>query len=130
MFNPNTLNLKNITYLRKKYASFKNGINVDYDENILPVTYSINTYNFDYTNGALRDGLGINDPIVHYSYAYYEYTKGFNVSGKNVLCSYMYTHWHELERNHNAYMIIYCDDGKVYYNYLHTLLKYNACHVL
>ena len=34
MFYPNLKNLKNINYKRQKYATFKNGINLDVDENL------------------------------------------------------------------------------------------------
>ncbi len=119
MFNPNTLKLKNISYLKRKYASFKNGINVDYDENLLPIKYSTNTYNYDYTNGALRDGIGINAPIIHYSYGRYDYTKHINTQNKDVHGSYLFNFWSHTDHRHYSLLLLYCGDGKVYYNVLH-----------
>ena len=106
--------------MRKKYASFKNGINVDYDENILPVQYSTNTYNYDYSNGALRDGIGINVPVIHYSYAYYRYTKQIDTQNQDVHSSYLFNYWDTTDSRHYSLLIIYCGDGKAYYNMLHN----------
>lgn len=50
---------KSVTYKKLNYANFFNGINVDYDQFILPVTYSTNTYNFSFNKGALTTGLGV-----------------------------------------------------------------------
>ncbi len=52
---------KNVTYKKLNYANFFNGINADFDQYILPVTYSNNTYNFSFVSGALTTGLGISD---------------------------------------------------------------------
>lgn len=60
MINKKILTGKNVSYKKLNYAHFFNGINSDYDENIMPITYSPNTYNFSFNNGALKTGLGIN----------------------------------------------------------------------
>ena len=41
---------KNVTYKKLNYANFFNGINADFDQYILPVTYSNNTYNFSFVH--------------------------------------------------------------------------------
>lgn len=60
MVKKNELKGKTVSYKKLNYANFFNGINADYDEFILPITYSVNTYNFKFNNGALTTGLGIN----------------------------------------------------------------------
>lgn len=50
---------KNISYSKLNYASFKNGINADYDSYLTPITYSKNTFNYSFKNGALKTGLGV-----------------------------------------------------------------------
>lgn len=59
MIDKKLLSGKRLSYKKLNYAHFFNGINVDYDENILPITYSVNTYNFSFNSGALKTGLGI-----------------------------------------------------------------------
>ena len=59
MIDKKLLSGKRVNYKKLNYVHFFNGINVDYDENILPITYSVNTYNFSFNSGALKTGLGI-----------------------------------------------------------------------
>ena len=66
MFYYNKTMKKNISYKKVNYASFKNGINTDYDEKLLPVKYATTTYNYSYQNGALKTGLGIKDLEICY----------------------------------------------------------------
>ena len=61
MFYNNNLGLKNITYKKYNLASFKNGINTNIDEELLPLKTATNTYNFNFNNGALKSGLGIKE---------------------------------------------------------------------
>lgn len=42
-----------------EFANFKSGMNRMLDSNILPIKYAYNTFNFDISDGALKDGLGI-----------------------------------------------------------------------
>lgn len=59
MFNKNLIKGKNVTYKKINYANFANGLNTDIDEFILPINRSIRTYNFNFSNGALVTGLGV-----------------------------------------------------------------------
>lgn len=59
---------KNVAYKKLNYANFFNGINADYDQFILPISYSVNTYNFSFNNGALTTGLGVGDVYLPASY--------------------------------------------------------------
>ncbi len=59
MFNKNLIKGKHITYKKINYANFANGLNTDIDEYILPINRSVKTYNFNFSNGALVTGLGI-----------------------------------------------------------------------
>ena len=68
MFYSNLLKNKKVVFKRYKYAAFSNGVNIDYDENLTPIKYSRNTYNFNYNNGALTTGLGVRNPIFYYMY--------------------------------------------------------------
>ena len=58
MFYSNTLNLKNVNYKKHSINGFK-GVDSNTDENLLSLKNSPLSYNFDYSNGSLKDGLGI-----------------------------------------------------------------------
>lgn len=68
MVKKDVLKGKTVSYKRLNYAHFFNGINVDYNQNILPISYSVNTYNFSFNNGALKTGLGIGNVYLPSSY--------------------------------------------------------------
>ncbi|MBR2467931.1 MAG: hypothetical protein IKB42_02695 [Clostridia bacterium] len=59
---------KKVNYKRVNYAHFFNGINADCNQNILPISYSTNTYNFSFDNGALKTGLGVSTIYLPNSY--------------------------------------------------------------
>jgi len=119
MFYPNTLNLKQISYKRKQYAAFS-GLNADCDENLLPVKYSQLTYNFDFSDGSLKDGMGINvlkfkTSQVDDSYRTFT-TAG---DGSNFVACWLFTAWAKDTKIHRAFLIFYTSFGDFYYNRLH-----------
>lgn len=123
MFYPNTLNLKKIKYTKKKYASFSNGINADFDSDLLPVKYSPNTYNFNFINGDLTDGIGVSIPRFRYLLEDIEFTKElispttFHIEG-----CWLFPVWKDNGSRYSSYLLIYSADGKMYYNSLHNEL--------
>ncbi len=121
MFYSNLLNLKNITYKNINLHSFMKGINTVYDESILPNGYSRETYNFDYSDGALKDGLGISEPSVKYSRNDPTLTKILNIPVNfKVWGCWLFPGWHETVDVYYPLVIIYCANGKFYYNDLHS----------
>ncbi len=115
-----TLKLKNVTYRRVNYATFSGGVNMDYDENLTPVKYSKLTYNFNYKNGALVQGLGI-DPIIvlHNNIIFPDYTKILVVPDElEVVATYTYKRM--ATSLDLSWQIFYCADGSMYYNNLHS----------
>lgn len=59
MINNKKLIGKIVNYKKLNYANFANGLNTDIDEFILPINRSVNTFNFNFSSGALLTGLGI-----------------------------------------------------------------------
>jgi len=120
MFYSNLLNLKNIKYKRQKYASFANGINTNYDSNLLPVKYSINTYNFDYTDGALKDGIGINIPKFRYNKTNPDMIKELIFPNMyQIYGCWYFNRWNDKSNSYDPFVVIYTGDRKLYYNYLY-----------
>ncbi len=82
---------KTVQYKKVNYANFLNGINVDYDEHILPINYSTNTYNFSFLSGALTTGLGISD--IHFPNTLSDTdksTRTVNLSNYSIKATWLY----------------------------------------
>lgn len=121
MFYPNTLNLKEIKYSKKKYATFSNGINTDYDSNLLPVKYSPNTYNFNFLEGALTDGIGVTTPKFRYLIEALEDTKELiSPTTYHIEGCWLFPVWVDNRTRYSSFIIIYSAEGKMYYNTLHN----------
>ena len=119
MFYNNKLDLKNITYSTKKYASFSNGINGDYDENLLPIKYSPLTYNFDYSNGDLKDGMGLNIPKFRYAENFIDRFKEIVwPSSEVVIGCWVYPFWNKNMNMYTELLVVYTVKGNFYYNNL------------
>ena len=119
MFYENKLNLKNITYSVKKYASFTNGINSDYDENLLPIKYSPLTYNFDYSDGSLKDGMGLSVPKFRYAENFPDRFKEIVWPATEVVTGcWLYPFWNKDMNMHTEMLVVYTVKGNFYYNNL------------
>lgn len=121
MFYKNYLNLKKLNYKKVKYCSFSNGLNTDIDENLLPIKYSKNTFNYCYKNGALTDGLGIDKPKLSYKISNKSLKKSVNIPPDvNVLGVWVYNRFVNKQVGYSNYLIIYCSDGNMYYNNMYV----------
>lgn len=119
MFYANLLNLKNVTYKTINYSSFLNGVNTVYDESVLPSGYTRLSYNFDYTDGALKDGLGISVPKVRYSYSFPERRKSLVLPDDVIIKAiWLFQYCDPDSLVMESMLIANCEDGNFYYNYL------------
>lgn len=119
MFYANLIDGSIETLRKQKLTSFANGINVDYDENLLPIRYAKNTFNFDFTDGALKDGIGINAPAFKYDSLDLSLVKNLNYPNSYpVLGCWYFNMWDNVANMYTPYILIYMGDGKIYYNYL------------
>ncbi len=94
MIYKNTLQTKKVSLKKLNFNSFKNGINSEFDEYSTPINYSRNTYNFNFQNGALQTGLGVENLEVMFSSYYPDETK-IVLPPKNVdvLGSWVYNYY-------------------------------------
>lgn len=119
MFYANLLNLKNVTYKTINYSSFLNGVNTIYDASVLPSGYTRLSYNFDYTDGALKDGLGISEPSVRYSSDFPEYKKTLSFPlSYSIRGVWLFGYCNPITLLMEPLLIAYTVDGSFYYNYL------------
>ena len=120
MFYNNNLGLKNITYKKYNLASFKNGINTNIDEELLPLKTATNTYNFNFNNGALKSGLGIKECEFSYTLENRNLKKMFIFpEGVDVLAVWEFTRYNIPAKRYESILLIYCSDQYIYQGYLY-----------
>ena len=109
----------NKTSLRVKLSDFSKGINTTVTENILPLNYAVNAYNFDFNSGALTEGLGLKELQIKNSS-----TTKTMITPENVTKIKKFWHFRRYDnamQQFSPLLMIYCDDGKVYTGRLLTL---------
>ena len=117
----NSLKLSNMIYKKINYATFINGLNTEIDENLLPIKYSINTFNFSFKNGALKDGLGIEKVGISYNSEDREQKKLLELpENLDVLGVWVFNRFTKDDNKYNNYLMLYCSDGKLYANFLRS----------
>ena len=122
MFYTNSIEKKNIKYETKTYPTFK-GINADSDENLLDLDLSPLSYNFDFSNGSLKDGLGIESLSFRSSEDNLDYYKPINGTPDNsfIKACWYFTSWASDVNIHRAFVVVYTSVGDIYYNRLHSV---------
>lgn len=119
MFYSNSMDLKDIKYKSINYSNFCKGVNTSYDESLLPISYSKNTYNFSYKDGVLTDGLGINIPTFRYSTTDSNLKKSLTApDGGSIVSVWLYNFWDNNAESYITMLIAYSLNKKMYYNYL------------
>lgn len=120
MFYNNYLKTKNVQYKKINYASFRNGINANYDERLLPIRYSKNTYNYSYVNGALTNGLGIQSVRFCYDATDKSKTHTLNFpTDLDVLGAWIYTRYNKNMKQYEDWCIYYCSDCYMYVGFMY-----------
>ncbi len=99
--------------IRVPFSDFSKGINTKINENLLPLNYAVNTYNFDFCSGALTDGLGFKElelPI-------YDYTKKIITPDgvSKIIRCWPYIWFNKTIDDYTPLLIAYCDDKMLYY---------------
>ena len=133
MFYNNNLGLKNITYKKYNLTSFAKGMNTNIDEQLLPLTTAVSTYNLNFNNGALKTGMGVKEVSLSYSFDNRNLKKTFNkITGVNILGVWEYSRWNSAMDRFEKYLLVYGSDGYMYQGYLYfelpTFLKITALH--
>lgn len=120
MFYEKSLNLKKISYKKYNYSNFSNGMNTEIDENLLPLRYAKNTYNFDFNNGALKTGLGLSEAYLCYDASNPSAKKLLNYpEGLDILGAWVFKQFNYFLNEYNNMFIIYCSDKHLYVNSLY-----------
>lgn len=103
--------------IRVSLSDFSKGINTNITENLLPVNYAVNSFNFDFNHRGLKEGMGIGTFSVYNG----SVTKNMVIpEGKKVLKFWHFRRYDKSTSKFSPLMMIYCDDGKIYAGRLAT----------
>ena len=105
--------------LRVTLSDFSQGINTKLSENLLPLNYAVNTFNFNFNKGSLSTGLGIKELEIPYGYG----TKTLQTpTGVNkIIRCWVYIRFSTNTNSYVPLLVLYCDDNNVYYARLESL---------
>lgn len=111
MFYPRKITPPKVKRTILQFADFLGGMRRDIDSNILPLKYAYNTYNFDISDGALKDGLGIEKLDQKYLQKQSDlvYPQG------QVLRAWQYYRYDFDNLRRDDKLVIYMSDGYLYY---------------
>lgn len=120
MFYSNTLNLKNVNYKKHSINGFK-GVDSNTDENLLSLKNSPLSYNFDYSNGSLKDGLGIGKLRFRYELnSPDEYREIPDLpNGAYYKGCWLFNYWDNVAGSYKTFLILYTSRGEFYYVRMH-----------
>ena len=105
-------------HLKVKLTDFSKGLKTVVTENLLPLRYAINTYNFCYNKRGLSDGLGVRQLRVYNGNQ--EKIMNTPAAPDSVLGFWVYRLYDTLTGKLIPLMMIYGDDGKVYFGRVTT----------
>ena len=96
--------------LTLQVSDFSNGINTKISQNVLPQNYAVNSYNFSYSSGALRDGLGLRELVVPTTYGT---TKSFvtPTGVTKILNVWHFRRYNRTLQKFEPFIVIYTSDG-------------------
>lgn len=110
------LNNGKIKYKKYSLSSFNSQMNNKDDEKILPFGVCDRIYNFNTSTGALTDGMGIGEIEVVYNNFYDVDMKIIDNPQDPIESTYFLKYWNQTLESYDYILIIYCMNGKAYYN--------------
>lgn len=121
MFYENSYNVKSTT-LKKSIKSFSNSLNADVDSGVMDISESPMVYNFDYSDGVLKDGLGIRKLSLRYSAISPNSYKVIDMPSDMsfIIGCWLFTAWAPDQNINRPFLIMYSNTGDFYYNRIHA----------
>ncbi|MGN0961204.1 MAG: hypothetical protein ACI4PF_03280, partial [Christensenellales bacterium] len=106
----------------QKFNTFKNSLNSDIDANLMPINNCSMSYNFNFENGALRDGMGLKQLQFRCSELYTDQYKVLNPTPDSSFIKgcWFFTSWSTDLNIHRPFVIFYTSKGGFYYNRIHS----------
>ena len=116
MFYAKELKYKKPKQIELTISDFKNGINTEIDENIMPYKYATNSYNFNFENGALIEGLGFEDlEVPETPTDPLDENLPILPAGKEIDCIWHFKHYSTYQQKRLDKLMLYTKDKLVYY---------------
>lgn len=109
-------NKGNIKFKKISLSSFNKQMNNKDDERILPFGECDKIYNLNTSSGVLKDGMGVGDLEVVCDNFYDIRSKIIDQPISHVESTYFLKYWNKVLESYDYILIIYCGDGKAYYN--------------
>ena len=105
--------------LKVQLTDFSKGINTKITQNLLPLNYATNSYNFNFNKQSLSTGLGIKE--FEFSYGH-SGTKTFVApqSAGEIVRFWQYTRYEAATDSYIPLMMWYCGDKSMYYSRFET----------
>ncbi len=111
-------------YLDKDILKFKEIKSISFDEGMIKKTNSNlpfgtceSVYNFDFSTGVLKDGIGISDIEVQYGNESELYTKTLVLPNYSYARSCFFSRcWNAVTKSYSSYYIFHASNNKFYYN--------------
>jgi len=121
MFYNNFCNDKKIKYKSLKYKMFKE-INSDIDESLLTLDVSPMTYNFDFSDGSLKDGIGFHSLRFRCYEDDRDYFKELEPLPDSLFIKgcWLFKAWGNDINVYRSFFVVYSSSGEIFYNRLHN----------
>lgn len=111
MFYRHNLKTPKVRHSMVEFADFRKGMCRNIDPNIMPVSYAYNTYNFDISDGALKDGLG----IYALSAMHLSRSAELRYPAGEIKAAWQYYRYDFSRLKRDDKLVIYMSDGYLYY---------------
>ena len=126
MFYDQKLPFNTKSNLKVQLSDFSNGINTRITQNLLPLNYAVNCYNFDFNRRSLSTGIGIKEMAIPYSDAGSKFLETPE-SVDSILRFWQYTRYDPTTDSYIPLLMLYCNDEVLYFVRLETsLTNFNA----
>lgn len=122
MFYPQKLPQNIKTNLKIMLSDFSKGINTNITQNLLPLNYAVNSYNFDFNRQSLSTGLGLKELVIPVGV---NSVKSFIAPDEvqQILRFWQYTKYDAQTDTYIPVLMLYCDDENMYNARLKTNLN-------
>lgn len=121
------LPLTSQTAVNVRLTDFSNGINTQKSHSVLPLNYAVNSYNFDLSSGALKEGLGLKVFTTPYTRFGNTYTKTYDApEGVTKIQNFWFYRRYDYDGEASSpMMLIYGDDNKLYGTTIRSTLGFS-----
>ena len=120
MYYENKKNLKSIKYKKFNCSPFFEGVKLDENEKIIKLNQSVMSYNYNFNDGSLKDGLGINLAPIRYTPNNRDDEKVlYPPEGEEFDTFWLFNYWYGIGLV-NIILLAYTKSGNFYYHILHN----------